>query len=437
MTKLFEIGLHAVEWVDAIALVGLMLIAVGFLTLPALYLRQRRIWAARGIANAVSMADPPRVLVQLPVYNEPEVVEGLLECAAALDWPTDRLHIQLLDDSSDETVEIAEAKIGELRARGIDVEHVRREHREGFKAAALAAGLALSDAPVLAILDADFRPPAHWLKVVVPKLMADPKAAFVQSRCELANRDQNWLTRAQSLLFDSHYMMEQGVRAEAGFLIQFNGTAAVWRRAAIEAAGGWSSASLSEDLDLAARAALVGWRGLFAAEPAVPGLAPHDLQHWRVQQRRWSMGFAQNARTLPWRIWKSDWTLAQKVSALFMLLYQTAALPVLPVAVLATLADVACGSPDLAIAGPIWSATALFAVAVLVGMTLPPYVALRRGGAGRYLAALAAVPALVVFLAFANAEAIFSGFLGGGDAFHRTPKAAVLDRDAPAIGEGG
>lgn len=437
MTAVLDILLRAVEWIDAISLIGLMLIAVGFLTLPALYLRQQRVWAARRDAPAVAMADPPRVLVQLPVYNEPEVVAGLLEGVAALDWPRDRLHIQLLDDSTDETVEIAEAKIIELRARGIDVEHVRREHREGFKAAALAEGLLRCDAPVLAILDADFRPPAHWLTVVVPKLMADPTAAFVQSRCELANREQNWLTRAQSLLFDSHYMMEQGVRAEAGFLIQFNGTAAVWRRAAIEAAGGWSSASLSEDLDLAARAALVGWRGLFAAEPAVPGLAPHDLEHWRVQQRRWSMGFAQNARTLPWRIWKSDWTLAQKLSALFMLLYQTAALPVLPIAVLATLADVACGSPDLGIAGPLWAATGLFAVAVLVGMTLPPYVALRRGRAGRYIADLATVPVLVIFLAFANAEAILSGFLGREDAFHRTPKAAVVDRDAPAMGEGG
>ena len=228
----FQIALQILEWVDAIALIGLMLIAVGFLTLPMLYLRQRRVWANRAQAGAaVAMANPPRVLVQLPVYNEPEVVAGLLECMAALDWPRDRLHVQLLDDSTDETVEIARAKIAELRARGLDIEHVRREHRAGFKAAALAEGLARCDAPVLAILDADFRPPAHWLKVVVPKLMADPKAAFVQSRCELANRDQNWLTRAQSLLFDSHYVLEQGVRAEAGFPIQFNGTGAVWRRA--------------------------------------------------------------------------------------------------------------------------------------------------------------------------------------------------------------
>ena len=385
------------------------------------------------------MADPPHVLVQLPVYNEPEVVVGLLECVAALDWPIDRLHVQLLDDSSDETVEIARAKIAELRDRGFDVEHVRREHRAGFKAAALAAGLAHCDAPVLAILDADFRPPAHWLKVVVPKLMADPKAAFVQSRCELANRDENWLTRAQSLLFDCHYLMEQGVRAEAGFLIQFNGTAAVWRRAAIEAAGGWSSASLSEDLDLAARAALAGWRGLFSAEPPVPGLAPHDLQHWRVQQRRWSMGFAQNARTLPLQILKTDWTLAQKLSAEFLLLYQSA-LPLLPVAVLASFVDIAFGCPDLDVVGPLWIATGLFAIALAVGMTLPPYAALQRGGAGRYMADLAAVPALVVFLAFANTKAILAGFLGGGeDAFHRTPKrAAVVDGDAPIVGgEGG
>jgi cellulose synthase/poly-beta-1,6-N-acetylglucosamine synthase-like glycosyltransferase len=226
-----QLALRALEWINLIALLGLILIALGFLTLPVLYLRQRRVWASRSAAApSASTADLPDVLVQLPVYNEPEVVEGLLECMAALDWPRDRLHVQLLDDSTDETVEIAEAKIAQLRARGFDVTHVRREHRTGFKAAALAAGLAHNDAPFLAILDADFRPPAHWLKVVVPKLLADPTAAFVQSRCELANRNENWLTRAQSLLFDSHYVMEQGVRAQAGFLIQFNGTGAVWRR---------------------------------------------------------------------------------------------------------------------------------------------------------------------------------------------------------------
>jgi len=438
VTTPLQMALRAVEWINVVALLGLIGVALGFLSLPVLYLRQRRVWAGRaGAASAPLLAEPPHVLVQLPVYNEPEVVATLLDCVAALDWPKERLHVQLLDDSSDETVEIARAKIAGLAARGFDVEHVRREHRAGFKAAALAAGLERCDAPVLAILDADFRPPAHWLKVVVPKLMADPKAAFVQSRCELANRDENWLTRAQSLLFDSHYVMEQGVRAEAGFLIQFNGTAAVWRRAAIEAAGGWSSASLSEDLDLAARAALAGWRGLFSAEPPVPGLAPHDLQHWRVQQRRWSMGFAQNARTLPLRVLKTDWSLTQKLSAEFLLLYQSA-LPVLPVAVLASLIDIACGCPDLAVAGPLWAATLLLAVALAVGMTLPPYIALRRGGAGPYLAALAAVPALVVFLGFTNAKAILAGFLGRDEAFHRTPKRALGREDeASATSENG
>jgi cellulose synthase/poly-beta-1,6-N-acetylglucosamine synthase-like glycosyltransferase len=328
-------------------------------------------------------------------------------------------------------------KIAELRGRGFDIEHVRRDHRGGFKAAALAEGLTRCDAPVLAILDADFRPPAHWLKVVVPKLMADPKAAFVQSRCELANRDENWLTRVQSLLFDAHYVMEQGVRAQAGFLIQFNGTAAVWRRAAIEAAGGWSSASLSEDLDLAARAALAGWRGLFSAEPPVPGLAPHDLQHWRVQQRRWSMGFAQNARTLPWRVLKTDWTLAQKLSAEFLLLYQSA-LPLIPIAILASLIDFAWGWPDRAVVAPIWAAGVPLVAALVVGLTLPPYVALRRGGPGRYMTDVAAVPALFVFMAFANAKAVLAGFLGQKDAFHRTPKrAAVFEDDAPVVGEEG
>jgi cellulose synthase/poly-beta-1,6-N-acetylglucosamine synthase-like glycosyltransferase len=435
---LFQIAIGVVESVNAAAIVGLNLVAVGFLSLVGLYLAQRRRPDPAGIVpSGVDRDQLPAVVVQLPVFNEPHVIDGLLESVAALDWPADRLHIQLLDDSSDETTRTAQAKIAQLGYRGLRIEHVRREHRDGFKAGALAAGLVLSDAPFVAILDADFRPPANWLMTVVPRLAADPVAGFIQSRCEFDNAGDNWLTRAQGLLFDAHFVMEQGVRARAGLLFQFNGTGAVWRRSTIEAIGGWSSDSLSEDLNLVIRAALAGWRGLYAAEPPVPGLVPHQVGHWRVQQQRWSMGFAQNARTLFTSLWRADWSLARRLSALFLLLYQ-AAFPMIVVAVVASAIDLAFRVPDLWLAGPLWALTAVMALALAIGMTLPPYLELRRGPLLRYAVSLVMVPLLVVFLAFSNARTIVAGVSGGGDIFRRTPKdgSGRLKTVEPVLGDG-
>src|SRR5262249_20353090 len=154
---------------------------------------------------------------------EPAMVADCLRSVAALDWPREKLHIQLLDDSTDETTRLANAVVCDLRRHGCDVSHLHRAGRRGYKAGALAAGLAHSNAPFVAILDADFRPPANWLRAVIPALIADPSASFVQSRCEFANYRANWLTRAQGLMFDAHFVMEQATRSRAGWLFQFNG----------------------------------------------------------------------------------------------------------------------------------------------------------------------------------------------------------------------
>jgi cellulose synthase/poly-beta-1,6-N-acetylglucosamine synthase-like glycosyltransferase len=409
---------HLLEWTSLAALAGLVLIAAGFAVLPILYALQR---GRPQPAAPTSDEAEPRVLVQLPVFNEPQLVAELLDNVAALDWPRDKLHVQLLDDSTDETGEIAVVKIEELRAAGLSIEHQQRHHR-GFKAGALAAGLVQCDAPLVAILDADFRPPADWLRRVVPRLLADPTAAFIQSRCEFVNADQNWLTRAQGLLFDAHFVLEHGVRARAGRLIQFNGTAGIWRRAAIDAAGGWSGDTLLEDLDLTLRAALAGWRGVYASEPPVGGLVPHELTDWRVQQRRWSMGFAQNARSATASIWGSDWGIGAKLSASFTLLYQIVALPLVVMALTAALLTLAMGGPDLPYVWPAWGVVVALVPVFAVGMTLPPYLELNRGGFGRYFVSLLAIPPLIVLLSFANAGAILAGCFGGVAYFDRTPK---------------
>jgi cellulose synthase/poly-beta-1,6-N-acetylglucosamine synthase-like glycosyltransferase len=420
---MLELARAAVEAVMLASLTGIVLVGAGFLTLPVKYIVQHATGARDPDPQALAADDAaPHVLVQLPVFNEPGVVAGLLDSVAALDWPKDKLHVQLLDDSSDHTVEIAREKIAELAAGGLSIDHVCRDHRDGFKAEALAAGLVRSAAPFVAILDADFRPPVDWLRAVIPRLIADTRAGFVQSRCEFSNAGANWLTRAQGLLFDAHFVMEQAVRARAGLHFQFNGTAAVWRRQAIEEAGGWSGDSLCEDLDLTIRAGLAGWHGVFAMNPVVPGLVPEQIEHWRIQQRRWAMGFAQIARKLWAVIWTSHWSLAQRISAAFLLLYQ-AFMPMTVLAVLTALIDLMLRGGGLVFPAPGLVETIGSMVVVLsLSMTLPPYLELKRGSLARYCATAITVPPLILYLAFCNVEAILAGIFGRNDDFHRTPK---------------
>ena len=224
--------------------------------------------------------------------------------------------------------------IRELSATGVVIDHVRRTDRSGFKAGACAHGLSITDEPFIAMLDADFRPPANWLKRTVPLFLTDPRAGFVQSRCEFANYETNWLTRAQGLIQDGHYMVEQRSRALAGWLFQFNGTGGIWRRAAVEEAGGWSHDTLSEDLDLVMRTALHGWHGVFLMEPHVVGELPARLEDFGAQQSRWSKGFVQVARKLILPIWKSGWSDEAKFTTT-VALGQQLIFPVLVVGVVA------------------------------------------------------------------------------------------------------
>ncbi len=413
-----------IDGITAAALSGVILVGLGFLMLPALYLLE---WA-RGMVRVHPLVSPcidetsPAVLIQMPVYNEPpEVVEGLLMSVAALDWPKDRLHLQLLDDSSIAHRATGHMLMGRLRDRGFRADHLVRDNREGYKAGALAAGLRESDAPLVALLDADFRPPSNWLATAIPALTADPSAGFIQSRCEFSNAQTNWLTRAQGLLFDSHFIMEQGVRARAGMLFQFNGTGGIWRRQAIADAGGWTADSLCEDLDLTIRAALAGWKGLFLLNPAVIGLVPDQMRHWRVQQRRWATGFAQIARKLTVRILRSRWSLTEKLQAGFLIFYQSA-LPIIAIAAVALLIDIALHGGVSRLIAPLIVTILILFLPVVVGMTLPPYLELKRGGVSRYLSAVCALPPLILYLSLANARPIVAAFFGRSEVFKRTPK---------------
>jgi cellulose synthase/poly-beta-1,6-N-acetylglucosamine synthase-like glycosyltransferase len=331
------------------------------------------------------------------------------------------LTIQLLDDSTDITPDIAVHAMARLRRDGVDVAHVRRADRSGFKAGALAAGLALSDAPYVAVFDADFVPAPDWLQGAMTAILAEPKAAFVQTRIEWGNGERNWLTRAQRLMQDAHFAVEQDVRARRGVPFQFNGTGGIWRRAAVDEAGGWSHDTLSEDLDLVLRTHLKGWRGVFLMEPHVTGELPSKLDDFSAQQSRWSKGFMQVGRKLLGPIWKSEWSDEAKFTTT-VALGQQLIFPVLIVGVAALILSV-IGHGYLTgffrFLLWLWLCAML---AVLVGMTWGAYRRLQRGDLVRYLVTAASVPALIAYLAAANAGAIVGAGFGRKTGFNRTPK---------------
>ncbi len=363
----------------------------------------------------------PRVLVQIPVYNEPMVVERAVKAAGALDWPRDRLKIQLLDDSTDLTSDIAVHAIARLRREGVDAEHVRRRDRTGFKAGALAAGMAMCDAPYVAVFDADFVPPPDWLRRAMAALLAAPNAAFVQTRIEWGNGDRTWLTRAQRLMQDAHFAVEQDVRARRGVPFQFNGTGGIWRRAAVDEAGGWSHDTLSEDLDLVLRTHLKGWGGAFLMEPHVTGELPQRLGDFGAQQSRWSKGFIQVARKLLPQVWNSSWSGEAKFTTTIALCQQLI-FPSLAVGIVALILSVIGHGRLLPIFGSLLWMWLIALLVVLFGMTWGAYRRLKRGGLLDYLATAATVPALIVYLAAANAGAIVGAGMGRKTEFKRTPK---------------
>jgi cellulose synthase/poly-beta-1,6-N-acetylglucosamine synthase-like glycosyltransferase len=418
------------EIILTLSILGLVLVGGSFLILVAINILELvggAHWRVPLPPVQLAPAELPHVLVQIPVFNEPEMVADALSVAAALDWPKDKLHIQLLDDSSDDTPAIADIVIRQLRADGFDIEHVRREDRSGFKAGALGVGLAMNDAPFIAMLDVDFRPPRNWLRVTVPYLIGDPKAGFLQSRCEFSNYKTNWLTRAQGMLLDSHFAMEQATRYRAGWIFQFNGTGGLWRREAIESGGGWSAESLCEDLDLTVRTGLAGWHGVFLMEPAVPGLVPERVRHWRVQQRRWSNGFVQVARKLTRPVWSANWPLSRKVSATALILIQ-AFYPCAAIAIVSLLFCLILSGLNPLAYLPLLGIVVVLVVLVAVGMTLTPYITLRRGNVVDYVKTIASLPPLMIFVSVSNAPSILKTLFGRREHFKRTPKTKAPTR---------
>ncbi len=264
----------------------------------------------------------PMVTIQLPIYNELFVAERLIDNMAALDYPRDRLEIQVLDDSTDETVDIVARKVETYRRQGLQIHHIRRGTREGFKAGALDYGLGLARGEFIAIFDADFLPRPDFLKRTIP-YFDDPRIGVVQTRWEHLNEDYSLITRLQALQLNVHFSVEQTGRRLGNFLLQFNGTAGVWRRRAIEDAGGWQPDTLTEDLDLSIRAQLRGWKIHYLEEVGAPAELPAEMNSFKSQQYRWMKGGAETAKKMLPRVWRSQLSLTQKLHATGHLLAST------------------------------------------------------------------------------------------------------------------
>ena len=260
----------------------------------------------------------PRVTVQLPIFNEVYVVERLIEATAALDYPKHLLEIQVLDDSTDETRQVAEEAVRRYRELGFDVVHVTREDRSGYKAGALQAGLATARGEYIAIFDADFVPGPQILNQILD-YFSDPGVGMVQARWEHLNRDFSLLTRIQSIFLDGHFVIEHTARHRSGRFFNFNGTAGVWRRACLESAGGWQTDTLTEDLDISYRAQLAGWRFVYLKDVVVPAEVPVDMNGFKSQQHRWTKGSIQTGRKLLPAIFRSRFPLRVKLESLFHL----------------------------------------------------------------------------------------------------------------------
>jgi cellulose synthase/poly-beta-1,6-N-acetylglucosamine synthase-like glycosyltransferase len=363
----------------------------------------------------------PPLTIQLPLFNEPNVVARLLDAVAAIEYPG-LLDIQVLDDSTDATPSLAAERIAAMQARGIRVAHIRRANRDGYKAGALAHGLRLSDAELFAVFDADFVPPPDVLRRIVPHF-ADSRVGMVQARWTHLNRERSLLTRVQALYLDAHFAVESAARHFGGRFFNFNGTAGVWRRSAIEAAGGWSSSTLTEDLDLSYRAQLAGWKFIFLSDVEVPAELPAALSGFQQQQHRWAKGSIQTARKLASSIVACDQPRDVKTEALFHLTNNTAYLLSLVLALLIVPAIVIRHEHGLQ-----WTfAIDLILFVASSGSVLLFYVEGQRF-AGRPhppLRELLAVLPVGVGMSIRNSAAVVEGLFEHGGHFKRTPKVGI------------
>ena len=376
----------------------------------------------------------PVVTVQLPLYNEMYVAPRLIEAVCALDYPPGRLEIQVLDDSTDETADLVARLVAEQRERGIDIVHLHRTDRTGFKAGALEAGLAQARGELIAVFDADFVPQPDFLRRSVPHFVVEPGLALVQGSWAHINRSYSLLTRVQAILLDGHFFIEHSARNRSGCFFNFNGTAGIWRRRAIEDAGGWQHDTLTEDLDLSYRAQLRGWRFLYLPDLAVPSELPVDINGFKNQQYRWAKGSIQTGRKLLGQVWRTRLPWRVKLEALIHLTNNFSYVLMVLLALLVF--------PSMLIQREttmIW--VLLVDIPLFFGATVSVlifYLASQAAGGLDWKKQVRYLPTLMgvgLGLSMNNAIAVLSGLFQMGGTFHRTPKYRIETKGEDWLGK--
>ncbi|HOB75771.1 MAG TPA: glycosyltransferase family 2 protein [Phycisphaerae bacterium] len=371
----------------------------------------------------------PRVTIQLPMYNEHAVARRVIDATCRIDYPKDRLQIQVLDDSTDETVQIAREAVNYWRAQGFDIEYIHRDNRAGYKAGALANGLKTATGEFVLIFDADFIPPPEILASTID-YFTDPSVGMVQARWEHLNRDQSLLTKTQAILLDGHFVIEHAARNRSGRFMSFNGTAGMWRKSCIEDAGGWQHDTLTEDLDLSYRAQMRGWKFLFLPEVTSAAELPPDMEAFKQQQYRWAKGGAQTCRKLLPTILRSNLPKRIKMEAFFHLTSCTVYLYV----VLLTIMLAPVVYIKVHIFPEAWERY-IFDASILLIATCSAsmfYVASQRALFKTWTESLKYLPFLMslgIGIAFNNARAVLDGLFGKSNEFVRTPKYGVGSGD--------
>ena len=390
--------------------------------LVALYFRHR----GESPATPPEPEEWPLVTVQLPLYNEMYVARRLVEAVCRFDYPQDRLEIQVLDDSTDETRNVVAEIVRELRQRGFDIHQLHREDRAGYKAGALEAGLEAARGEFIAVFDADFIPPADFLRRTVPHF-SRPELGMVQACWEHLNRDYSLLTRVQAIFLDGHFRIEHTARNRSGCFFNFNGTAGIWRRRAIEEAGGWQHDTLTEDLDLSYRSQLAGWKFLYLPTLGAPSELPVDIHGFKAQQHRWAKGSVQTGRKLLPRLLRAPVPFRVKAEGLVHLTNNLSYVLMLVLSLLVFPAMVV--RQDSLYQSLLWVDLPLFMAAT--GSVLMFYVVSQIIRGKTWLREAAFLPALMglgIGLSVNNARAVIGGLISKGGVFHRTPKYNIVTR---------
>lgn len=405
-------------------------LAQGHLTF--LYLKSKK----QQVAVPQLLKELPHVTIQLPIYNELYVVERLLRKVAEMDYPTNLLEIQVLDDSTDETVELTANLVAEIAKLGIDIKHIRREKRDGFKAGALEYGMKKAKGEFIAIFDADFLPEKDFLMKTLP-YFANPEIGVVQTKWEHLNKDYNVLTRLLSMALDAHFTIEQKGRNSNGDFMNFNGTAGIWRRECIETSGGWSADTLTEDLDLSYRAQLKGWKMKYVEEFTSPAEIPAFIQAVRSQQYRWNKGGAEVACKNLATIIKTNLPFHVKLHALFHLLNTGIFICVFLAAAVSVPLLYFISEGDIMQQALTISGVFSLGFVLLSGFY---WVSLRQ----RHKSVLATTLHFIVYfpiflslsmgLSLFNSIAVMEGYLGKRSPFIRTPKFNIVGKQAGTAG---